>query len=177
MVPLEDAQKTFLQQVQEEYPKRGFELIEGSLPSLTTHMQDRLEPKPSVTSPPRSSKGVYLICDNQDRGVAKTLRLALFNEKLDVEWTPLSSGDLSSDAQHRKLLERNQAHVIVHGNTGDGWLQDRISEIAGQGGAGPFSLRNPGARIKRIFSCGTSTWSRGMPPPRRWKLSNHLSTG
>jgi hypothetical protein len=143
VVPLEDAQKSFLQRVHEEYPQRGFELIQGPLPSLTSHMQDRLDPKPSVTAPPRSAKGVYLICDNQDRGLAKTLRLALFNEKLEVEWTPLSAGDLSSDPQHRKLLERNQAHVIVYGNSGDGWLQDRLNELSGQTGPRAIFLADP----------------------------------
>jgi hypothetical protein len=140
---LEEAQRPFLKRIHEEYPTRGFEIIEGPLPSLTTHVQDRLDPKPSVTSPASSSRGIYLICDDQDRGVAKTLRLVLFGEHLDVEWTPLSCGDLSIDAQHRKLLERNQAHIVVHGKTTDGWLQDRVRELAERTGFRAIYLADP----------------------------------
>jgi hypothetical protein len=140
---LEEAQTSFLRRIHEDYPARGFEVIEGPLPSLTTHMQDRLAPKASVSSPASSGRGVYLICDHQDRGLAKTLRLALFNEQLEVEWTPLSSGDLSDDPQHRKLLERNEAHIVVHGKTSDGWLQDRVRELSDRTGLRVVYLADP----------------------------------
>jgi hypothetical protein len=47
-----------------------------------------------------------------------------------VEWTPLEIGDdLENNAKHQSLMERNRAHLVVHGETLPGWLQDRVREL------------------------------------------------
>src|SRR5262249_38932641 len=74
------------------------------------------------------------------------VRLSLFNENCEVEWTPISLDgiDLTGNQDHEKLLRRNNAHLVLHGETSEAWIQDRIRELN--------NFRLPGARpVQAIY--------------------------
>jgi hypothetical protein len=133
LVPLEDSQKKFLERLRTDYAGRGFEFLERPYHVLTTRIQDKLKSSSSALQQQTSDapSGVYIVCDNADRALAKNIRSFLFSQGFRVEWTPLSAGqvDLSGNPEHEKLLLRNVAHVVIHGATNDGWIQDRIREL------------------------------------------------
>jgi TIR domain len=131
-VPADERQKEFLERVRTEFAGRGFEFLERPYRAMAATVEDRLKgsPREPATGAPRSS-GIYLVCANKDRPVAKTLRAFLFNQRQQVEWTPVSvnSNSLGDDQEHLKLMRRNDMHLVVHGDTDEGWIQDRIREL------------------------------------------------
>jgi hypothetical protein len=131
LIPQEDVQKKFLEKVRQEYAGRGFELLERPYRTLTALVEDRLKTQPAETQPGAAPSGTYLVCDNADRALAKSVRSFLFNQNLEVEWTPvaLAATDLTGNPEHEKLLQRNGAHLVLHGATSELWLQDRIHEL------------------------------------------------
>ena len=99
---------------------------------MTSRVEDRLKPSSREAQDATAApSGIYLVCDNADRSLAKTIRSFLFNQRLPVEWTPYSLGaaDLAGSAEHQKLLRRNSAHLVLHGETSEDWIQDRIREL------------------------------------------------
>jgi hypothetical protein len=130
-VPKEDTQKEFLDKLRSEFAGHGFEFLESPFQTLASLVKDRLKTTLKVTQTAPNASGVYLVCDNADRALAKTLRSFLFNQGREVEWTPFSFGlaDLTGHTQHERLLLRNGSHLVVHGETGDAWIQDRIREL------------------------------------------------
>jgi hypothetical protein len=131
----EEAQKEFLKRIRTEFAGHGFEFLERPFRALETCVADRLR-SPSRERDAAPSTGVYLICDDQDRAVAKGVRSFIFNQRCDVEWTPFGTGDLADDQEHQKLLRRNRAHLVLHGKTSEAWIQDRIRELT--------AVRQPG---------------------------------
>jgi len=132
MVPQEEVQKRFLERLRTEFAGRGFDFLEGPYSAMATRVEDRLKASArgsrDVSAPP---SGVYLVCGNRDRSLAKTLRSFLFHQRFQVEWPPnsLNSDELTGNPEHQKLMRRNSAHLVVHGETGEGWIQDRIREL------------------------------------------------
>ena len=140
----EEKQQAFLDQIRTAFAGRGFELLERPYRTLEALVTARLR------SPVRINGGdgpapdsVYLVCDNADRALAKTLRSFMFNQRLSIEWTPSGVDDLSTSEEHKKLLRRNRTHVVLHGETSEGWLQDRIRELN--------DMRQGGIRFQAIY--------------------------
>jgi TIR domain len=130
VAPQEDTQRAFLVRIRTEYAGRGFELLERPFRALATRVEDLLNARLRREDTAESA-GIYLVCDNADRATAKTIRSFLFNQKQQIEWTPIAaSSDLAGNAEHDKLLRRNRAHLILHGATTDAWIQDRIRELS-----------------------------------------------
>jgi hypothetical protein len=144
--PREPAQGDFLNQLRTEYAGRGFEFLERPFRVLATQVEERLKAASPAVIEAAATSGVYLICHNDDRVTAKMVRSFLFNQRCDVEWTPISiaAGELTGNPEHEKLLRRNRAHLVLHGDTKEGWLQDRIRELN--------AVRTPGtAPIQAIY--------------------------
>src|SRR5262249_31567719 len=89
---------------------------------------------------------VYVVCDNSDRALAKNIKFFLFSQGRQVEVTPasLAQVDLTGNAEHEKLLRRNGAHLVLHGETSEAWIQDRIRELKNLRAAGT-------ARVQAIY--------------------------
>jgi hypothetical protein len=151
LVPQEETQKSFLERLRTDYAGRGFEFLERPFRALATCVEDRLK------APSRQSRvagmpppDVYVVCDNSDRALAKNIRFFLYSQGRRVEVTPasLAQVDLTGDPEHEKLLQRNRAHLVLHGETSDGWIQDRIRELddlraAGRSAVQAIYLANP----------------------------------
>ena len=88
--------------------------------------------------------GVYLICDKADRALAKSVRSFIFSQRWPIEWTPIGIDDLAASAEHQRLLARNHGHLVLHGQTSEGWLQDRIRELAA-------ARQDGGPRVQAIY--------------------------
>lgn len=131
LVPQEDTQKEFLVKLRTEFAGRGFEFLERPFRALASRVEDRLKAPSRQMQTAAEASGIYLVCDSADRALAKTVRSFLFNQGCQVEWTPVSLGmaDLTSNAEHEKLLHRNSAHLILYGAKEDAWIQDRIREL------------------------------------------------
>jgi TIR domain len=131
-VPADERQREFLNRIRTEFAGRGFEFLERPYRAMAATVEDRLKaPERAAGGDVPPSSGIYLVCANKDRSVAKTLRSFLFNQRWQVEWTPVSlnSEDLASNPEHLKLMRRNNMHLVLHGDTDDGWIQDRIREL------------------------------------------------
>jgi hypothetical protein len=140
--PAEDAQRAFLATIRTEYAGRGFELLERPYGMLATRLKDQLTASFDAGTAAGRGSGIYVVCDNADRAIAKTVRSFLSSRKHRVEWTPISvAGNLAGNAEHDKLLRRNQVHLVVHGVTNDGWIQDRIRELDDARAAGVASVQ------------------------------------
>lgn len=128
----ETLQESFLETVRSTCADQGFELLEGAFRSLASRLQFHLENRSTERQAQRQNAGIYLMCDNADRAAAKAVKAFLFNQKLDVEWTPIAaaSGELIGHPDHQKLLQRNRAHLVFHGSSSESWLQDRVHELA-----------------------------------------------
>ena len=125
---MEDSQKQFLDDLRENFEGRGFEFLERPYLTLANRVEEKLRSTVTHTDGPDAASGIYLVCHNADRALAKTIRSFLHSQGPHVEWTPidLSSEELGSSADHEKLLHRNQAHLVLHGETSESWIQDRI---------------------------------------------------
>lgn len=127
--PKEEAQNKFLEKLRREVAGHGVEFLQSSLQGLVTHIRERLRnPLPQARAAVAAS-GIYLVCDNSDRPLAKILRSFLFNEGHDIEWTPISLDYLTQYGEHTKRLRRNRTHLVLHGKTSEAWIQDRIREL------------------------------------------------
>jgi len=147
---VEDVQKKFLERVRTEFAGRGFEFLERPFRALASRVEDRLKAPPREANGAQMPSGIYLVCHNSDRALAKTVRSFLFNQRREVEWTPVSLGlaDLTGNPEHEKLLCRNQVHLVLYGETDEAWIQDRIRELnaSRQAGTAPVQaiyLANP----------------------------------
>lgn len=146
VMEVEDAQKRFLERVRTEFAGRGFEFLERPFRALASRVEDRLKAPSREVQRMQPPSGIYVVCHNDDRALAKTVRSFLFNQRREVEWTPVSLGltDLTGSAEHEKLLRRNQAHLVLHGATSEAWIQDRIRELN--------AMRQPGtAPVQAIY--------------------------
>jgi hypothetical protein len=151
LVVKQDAQKHFLECIRTEYAGRGFELLEATFDVMATRVEDRLKPVAATQDTPAArSNRCYLVCANLDRSLAKTVRAFLANRKMRVEWTPaeFDSATLGENHKHLDLLRRNGVHLVLHGQTGDDWIQDRIGELddvrqTGTGFRQAICLANP----------------------------------
>ncbi len=133
LVPQEETQKNFLERLRTQYAGQGFEFLERPFHALASRVEDRLRaPVRESSVAELSSSDVYVICDNADRALAKNIKFCLFNNGRQVEVTPasLAQTDLTGNAEHEKLLQRNGAHLVVHGESSEAWLQDRIRELS-----------------------------------------------
>ncbi len=131
LIPQEDMQKEFLGRLRTEFAGRGFEFLERPFRALASRVEDRLKTPSGETHAAAAPSGIYLVCDSIDRALAKTVKSFLFNQGCQVEWTPVSLGltDLTGNVEHEKLLRRNSAHLVLHGETSEAWIQDRIREL------------------------------------------------
>jgi hypothetical protein len=108
---------------------------------LASRIEERLRGPQTHSDQPVAASGIYLVCHNVDRSLAKTIRSFLFSQRHDVEWTPIAlpSEELGSNTDHDKLLRRNRAHLVIHGETSEAWIQDRIRELNANRTAGASS--------------------------------------
>ncbi len=172
LVPQEETQRQFLARLRTEFAGRHFELLERPFRALASRVEDRLKATVrQIENTMTPSSGIYLVCHNADRALAKTVRSFLFNQQLEVDWTPISVGmtDLTGNAEHEKLLRRNGAHLVLHGETTDAWLQDRIRELNDKriGGESPLQaifLANPPREDKNDILVRDITVLNGYSP-------------
>ena len=139
LVPHEDTQKSFLERLRTDYAGRGFKFLERPFRALATCVEDRLKaPVRETHTAGMPPSDVYVVCDNVDRALAKNIKFFLFSQGRQVEVTPasLAQVDLAGNAEHEKLLRRNGAHLVLHGETSEAWIQDRIRELNSLRGAG-----------------------------------------
>jgi hypothetical protein len=130
LIVQEEPQKQFLNRIRTEFAGHGFELLERPFRALETRVADRLRSQVrEARADAVAASGVYVVCDNADRALAKSVRSFIFNQRYDVEWTPIGIGDLATNQEHQKLLRRNRAHLVLHGETTEAWIQDRIREL------------------------------------------------
>ena len=126
----EPRQQDFIERIRTSMAGRGFDLVERPYRALETRVTDRLRRRsPVAESPSQPPRGVYLICDKDDRALAKSVRSFISSQHWDVEWTPIGIEDLTTSADHQRLLARNQGHLVFHGRTSETWIQDRVREL------------------------------------------------
>jgi hypothetical protein len=130
LVVQEDRQKSFLDRIRTVFAGRGFDLLERPFRVLEARVSDRLRPREPATAGGAAARpGVYLICDKADRALAKSVRSFIFMQRWPIEWTPIGLDDLDASTEHQRLLARNHGHLVLHGQTSEAWLQDRIREL------------------------------------------------
>lgn len=127
-------QQQLLMRARSELPSHGFEILEGPLTEVETHITDRLERPSTVTESADAHDAdevdrqeIYLMCLPADREAARPIRDWLFDAGFEVRLP--STSDEANAALHTRRLETADAFVIFWGSADQSWLEPQLSEL------------------------------------------------
>lgn len=113
-------------------PGPGFDVMERkSIEDLKTLVLHRLSmPRVALPPAPKSSRLVYLLCDQLDRAAVASLRHHLFAAGLEVR-LPLFEGDVAElRDEHEGLLNECNGVLLYWGAAKEAWLRKMLRDMS-----------------------------------------------
>ena len=127
----DERQKSFVTELQKRITA-GAELLQTSVEDLKTRIVEKLNPPAKTTErDDRHSKlkQVYLICENQDRGLIRPIKQYLFQQDLEViTWLDGGGTDTLMD-YHRKNLKECDAALVYFGSGDEPWVRKNLEDL------------------------------------------------
>ena len=127
----DERQKSFVTELQKRITA-GAELLQTSVEDLKTRIVEKLNPPAKTTERDdrhAKLKQVYLICENQDRGLIRPIKQYLFQQDLEViTWLDGGGTDTLMD-YHRKNLKECDAALVYFGSGDEPWVRKNLEDL------------------------------------------------
>lgn len=172
---VDQRQQQLLGRVRSELPSKGFEILEGPLTEIETHVTDRLERPVAVADASEDDDDedrpeIYLMCLAADRDAARPVRDWLFAAGFEVRLPPTT--DEAYAALHTRRLETADAFVIFWGSADESWLEPLLTELKRAKGlrkgkpilSKAIVLADPATPEKRDYLTRQATLVHGFSP-------------
>jgi hypothetical protein len=137
---IDDRQRRFLHQLQEELTDQGVDIVQGTVSLFKEILARRLNPAPSGENAGRSgdagARRVYLICEKEDEAAVEPLEDYLFEQGLDVSLPDFEACQDEIGQNHRDNLVECDAVLVYYGSARKPWVETKLRDVLKANGYG-----------------------------------------